>query len=121
VGIEPVSRERAKQLGITVSIQPRPSESDVWVKVDFKATRALKGFTYAELELTKDGKRLVLTSLMPGKPANDSAAEDKRLGFYVDPTLLPEAKVTIVSYGGELGGSGYQLTMKDFLARAASR
>jgi hypothetical protein len=121
IEIEAVSPARAKELGITVQAQPRPAEGDVRVQVRFKATKALKGLSSATLELAKGGKRLLWAPLLPGKPARDSAPEDTQLEFYVDPDLLPEASVMIIVYGGGIEGSGYQLSMKNFLPQAESR
>jgi hypothetical protein len=114
IRIADVSPARAKELGITVEAQPRANESDIRVQVKFKATGALKSFQYAELELAKDGKRLLVTSLRPQKPGGDSGPEDRQLEFYVDHTLAPDATVLIVASAAR-GGSGYQLKMKDFL------
>jgi len=121
IEIEAVSKARAKELGITVQVKPRPASGDVWVWVDFKNRGALKGFSSADLVVSKDGKRLVMAALMPRKPATDSPAEETRLDFYIEPSLLPEATVTVIVYPGKIEGSGYQLTMKDFLPAIAPR
>lgn len=121
IEIEDVSRARAKELGITVQAKPRPDSGDVWVQVDFKTRGALQGFKWADLVVTTDGKRLLMAALMPRKPAADSGADETRVEFYIEPTLLPDAAVTVVAYPGGLGGSGYRLKMKDFLPPAGSR
>jgi hypothetical protein len=121
IEIEAVSKARAKELGITVTAKPRPDSGDVWVWVDFKTQGALKGFTSGDLVVSKDGKRLVMAALMPRKAAVLRTVEDTRLDFYLEPSLLSEATVTLIAYSGGLGGSGYQLKMKDFLPATASR
>jgi hypothetical protein len=112
-----ITPERAKQLGITVHVQPRAE--DVWVRVQFKTTGALKGFRYGELELTQGGKRLLSAALMARKPTAQSPAEAQQLEFYVDPAALPNASVMVVAYSRELGGEGYRLRMKDYLPKGA--
>jgi hypothetical protein len=101
-----------------VQAQPRPDSGDVWVKVDFQTTGALKNFSWAELEVNRDGKRLVTATLMPRKPAIDSPPREKRLEFYIDPAALPDATVTVFA-SQPLFSSGYRLKMKDFLPPAA--
>lgn len=121
IEIEAVSKARAKELGITVTAKPRPDAGDVWVWVDFKTQGALKGFTSADLAVSQGGKRLVMAPLLPRKPATDSTSEEKRLDFYLEPSLLAEATVTVIAYPGARGGTGYQLQLKDFLPVNASR
>jgi hypothetical protein len=107
--VEDVSKESAKQLGITMRSQPRPE--DVWVQVEFKSTGRLKEFRWADLELTQGGKRLIMAALMPWKPTPDSVWVE----FYIDPASLPNATVTIFVSDQPLGGTGYRLQMKGFL------
>lgn len=111
--IEEVSKERAKELGISVTSRPSANK-DAWVQVEFKTTGALKGFRWADLELTQGGKRLVTASLLP----RNSPPDTVRLDFYMDPAALPQAMVTVFVYRG-LEGIGYQLKMKDFLPPAS--
>ena len=112
--IEDVSRARAKELGITVVAQPRPDSGDVWVQVEFQSKGALKGFRWADLELVKDGKKLISAALMPHKPAGESKPDAVRLDFYVEPALLSGASVTVFSYNNPRGGIGYRLRMTDY-------
>lgn len=121
IEIEEVSKARAKELGLTVQAKPRPESGDVWVQVDFKTRDALKSFKWADLVVTKDGKRLLMAALMPRKPSTDSPPEATRLEFYIEPSLLPDATVTVITYPGGLGGVGYQLKMRDILSPATSR
>jgi len=115
-GIQDVSKGRAKELGITVN--PGPSaNNDLRVQVEFKTTGPMKKFRWADLELTQGEKRLVTAPLMPRKPTADSV----HLEFYGDPVALANATVTIFVQNEPLGGTGYRLKMKDFLAQAASR
>lgn len=116
VEILQISKERATRMGIAVRVQPSANK-DAWVRVEFKTTGALKEFRYADLELTQDGKRLVTASLMPRKPDPQSVL----LEFYGDPAALANASVTIVAYDQPEGGTGYRLSMKDYLAQVAAR
>jgi hypothetical protein len=113
--IEDVSKERAKELGITVRLQPRPE--DVWVQVEFKPTGPKKEFKRTDLDVTQGGKRLVAATLMPWKPTPDSM----RFDFYIDPAALPNSTVTIVVWEDGITGIGHRLKMKDFMPPPASR
>jgi len=115
-----VTKERAKELGISVVSRPS-ANNDARVQVEFKTVGPMKGFEYAHLELTQGGKRLVTAPLMPRKPTQDSPPESVQLDFYIDPAALPNTTVTVYVYGERLTGIGYRLKMKDFLARSASR
>jgi hypothetical protein len=115
-----VSKERAKELGITVRSQPSANH-DLWVQVEFKTIGAMKEFKWADLEVMQGGKRLVTAALLPRKRTLESPPESKMLEFYIDPAALADTTVTIFVYNVPLSGIGYRLKMKEFLARAASR
>ena len=119
--IKNVTPAEAKELGITVKVQPRPEAGDVWVKIDFKTVGDLKRFTGANLVVTKDGKQLVMAHLAASQPAVDSKPEEKQVAFYVEPSALADTSVTIVSYNEPLTGTGYRLQMKDFMQKTARR
>lgn len=80
-----------------------------------KTTHALKEFRYAILHVMQDGKPLVGAYLQARKPAVDGPPESKQAEFYIAPTALPDAEVTIFAYPEPLTGIGYRLKMKDFL------
>ena len=119
--IKNVTPAQAKELGITVNVQPRPEAGDIWVKIDFKTVGDLKRFTGANLTVTENGKQLVSAQLMASKPAVDSKPEEKQVAFYVEPSALAQTAVTIVSYNEPLTGTGYRLQMKDFMQKTARR
>jgi len=108
ISVGNISKKRAQEMGISVNVRPR--DEDVWVRVEFKAEGALQEFRYANLEVTDGEKRLVLAALMPQKLGENRV----RLEFYVDPASLPNSTVTIIAYDGPLSGIGYGLRMKDF-------
>lgn len=114
--ISDVSKERAKELGITVRSQPS-ANNDLWVQVEFKPTDPKREFKRADLDITRNGKRLVTASLMPQRPAPDRM----RFDFYIDPAALPDASVMIVVWSDPLTGQGYRIKMKEFVAPPASR
>jgi hypothetical protein len=115
--IEEVSKERAKELGITVLLKPR--EDDVSAQVAFTAAGAMKEFRWADLEVTQGGKRLVTVTLLPQKPAPDRV----QLGCSLDPTAVEGTSVTIFVYNDprSAGGIGYRLRLKDFPLAAEAR
>lgn len=113
--IQDVSREKARELGITVEVKPR--SDDVWVQVHYRPAEPKKPFRRTVLEVTRDGKRLLLTSLVPLKPAPDTM----RFDFYIDPAALPNATVTLIVQEEPLTGIGYRLKMKDFQPPATAR
>ena len=106
--IEPINKDRARQLGIAVTTGPS-ANNDLRVQVDFKTTGALKGFRWADLELARGGKRVISSSLMPQKQDPDRV----HLEFYLDPAALADTTLTVFSYEGR-GGIGYQMQMKDY-------
>lgn len=106
--IEPINKDRARQLGITVTTGPS-ANSDLRVQVDFKTTGALKGFRWADLALARGGKRLISSSLAPQKQDPDRV----HLEFYLDPAALADTTVTIFAYEGR-SGIGYEMRMKEF-------
>lgn len=114
-----VSREQAKELGITVHTQPSANR-DLRVDVEFHASGRMKAFRWADLELTHNGKRLVTAALMARKPILGRAADTTRLEFYLDPAALPDTTITLFVADQELGGTGYRLKMKDLAASAGS-
>jgi hypothetical protein len=109
------SKERAKELGITVTATQR--QDDVWVQVELKSAKAVKDFKRTDLEVMHGGKKLVQTTLMPWKPAADTM----RFEFYVDPAALSGCTVTVVIWDDPLTGVGHRLKMKDFVSLPAGR
>jgi hypothetical protein len=91
--IEGVTRERAKELGVTVRSQKNGKSVRVWL--EFK---------------TDAGKQLMSATLQPSHPSRDSVS----VGFSADPSYLPNSALTInVPHG--LGGEGYRFRIKDFV------
>jgi hypothetical protein len=69
--LQNVSQERAKELGISVRVQPRPD--DVWVQVEFRPTGPKKEFKRTDLDITQGGKKLVNASLMPRRACGSTS------------------------------------------------
>lgn len=114
-----MSREQARELGISVRTQPSANH-DLRVQVDFKATGRMKEFRWADLELTHDGKRLITAALMARKPLGDKPTDTTRLEFYIAPDALPDASVTLFVADETLGGTAYRLKMKDLATSSGS-
>ena len=53
--------------------------------------------------------------------ASSSGRARVHLEFYGDPAALANSTVTLFVHNEPLGGTGYRLKMKDFLAPEASR
>src|SRR3712207_1948725 len=112
--IEDVSKDRAKELGITVQTRTRPE--DVWVQVEFTTTGPKKEFKYTYLDITLDGRRMVSANLMPIKLSPDSM----RFEFYIFSAALPDATVTITIWEVPFTVNVYRIRIKSFLPHSSS-
>jgi len=104
-----VSRERAKELGVTIRSN-LDGENGVKVWLEFVPAGALKNFTHVDLEIDADGKRLVAAPLL----ASRSTAEKVSVHFSADPAYLATSVLTIVVQDAE-ERFGFRLKVKDFL------
>ncbi len=111
-----VSKERAKEIGIKVTMGPS-ANNDVRVQVDFDKDVLKKEFKYAYMDLTRGGKRLVSTYIMPFKPAPNML----HFEIYLDPEAVADATVTITVWGDPITGNGYRIKLKDFVEKPAAR
>ncbi len=105
-----VSRERAKELGVTIRSNPN-GESGVRVWLEFQPKGVLKNFTRVELDITAGEKRLVDAVLQTTHPTADTVTAQ----FSADPAYLATSVLTIVVQDGERTRIGYQFKVKDFL------
>src|SRR4051812_2773640 len=77
--ITPISKERAKEMGIEVRTKVAGPEA-VWVGVEFETKGKLKGVTHVDLHVW-DGKRLLLATVLrdrrpaPGRVAVSFTAD----------------------------------------------
>ena len=111
-----VSRERAKELGVTIRSHTN-GEAGVAVWIEFKTQGVLKNFTRVELEITAGGKPLVDAPLLTYRPTPGSVS----VYFSADPAYLATSVLTIVVQDGERTRIGYQFKVKDFIELEKSR
>ena len=114
VRVEHVSKERAKELGVTIrSTLAHTNEAAVWL--EFKAKGELNDFGRAILEIgvIAAGERRVLSAtLLPEHPTSDTVI----VSFSADPAILPTCVVTVMVRGGPLAKSdAYAFRMRDFI------
>ena len=116
VEIAEVSKERARELGVTLRSQPN-GEAGVAVWLEFKTKGELKNFTHVDVRVTGGGKTLIHAYLQPSRPTPDSFSAY----FSADPAWLAASELTIVVKNGERTLIGYQFKVKDFIELAKPR
>lgn len=91
-------------------------DAGIMVWLEFKKKGWLEKFTYAELEMTEEkGKHLISAKLQPN-PIHHRQAEDlTTVSFSANPSQLPRCRFLVVCYGSNEGDVGYTLDVKDFL------
>ena len=107
-GIEPVSSDRAKELGMELRSKAA-GPNDVAVELEFKLEGALKDFSRVDLRVGK-GEKLVSAALKedrskPGRVAVSIAADRTRLDELSLWVFVPEA----------LGGTIYEVRVNAFV------
>jgi hypothetical protein len=110
-----VSRERAKELGMEVRTNPAGPD-DVRVELEFKAEGELKNFSRVDLRISEGGKSLVVAPLQedrtkPGRVVVSFSAARTRLDTINLWVMVPFP----------LGGTVYELRVKDFVASEKGR
>ncbi len=108
-GVEPVSKERAKKMGMEIRWKPN-GHNDVWVELEFKAEGELKDFSHVDLRISDGDKTLVTAPLRedrsrPGRVVVSFTADRTRLDKINLWVMVPFA----------LGGDVYDLRVKDFV------
>ena len=71
IGVESVSKERAKELGVTITTR-MVATNEVGVWLEFAPKGELQTFSSAKLEITSGERRLVAATLAPEKQTKDS-------------------------------------------------
>ena len=107
--IAPVSKERAKEMGMEVRSE-RAGPNNVRVELDFKAEGKLKDFSRVDLWIGEGNKPLVTAPLRedrskPGRIVVSFTADRAQLDKITLRVMVPES----------LGGTVYQLRIKDFV------
>lgn len=110
--IQPVSPEKSKKLGVTVRTQPSANE-DLMVIVEFKKQGEMKEFRWANVELARNGKRVIASAVQPREMEKDVV----RFDLYMDPEAGKDTTITIFVYNRARTGIGYSLKLRDFLPK----
>lgn len=116
ISIGPLTKVKAKEkYGITMHARQN-GDAGIMVWLEFKKKGWLDKFTYAELEMTDEkGKHLISAKLQPN-PIHHRQAEDlTTVSFSADASQLPRCRFLVVCYGSNEGDVGYTLDVKDFL------
>lgn len=108
--IAEVSKERAKELGVTLRSRLN-GDAGVAVWIEFKAVGALKNFTRVELRMTSGGKHLVSAPLQVTRKT-DGAVEAY---FSADPSQLAGSTLLIAVTDAPRTHIGYELKVWDFV------
>lgn len=110
--IAEVSAEGAREMGIEVRSHAAGPEA-VRVEVEFHPAEVLKGFTRADLEMRGEGKLLLVSSLREETLGSGRVV----VSFAVDRSKLELMTLRLVVRRSERGLTGYELRVKDFVAR----
>lgn len=116
ISVGPLSKDKAKEkYGITMHAR---SNGDAGIKVwlEFKQEGWLEKFTYAELVMTdENGKRLISAMLKPNPVHHRQANDVTTVAFSADASQLAHCHFLVVCYLSNEGDVGYTLAVKDFL------
>lgn len=107
--ITPISKERAKELGIEVRSKAAGPDA-VWVELEFETTGKLKSVTHIDLHMW-DGKRLLLSTVLRDKRPSPGRVA---VSFTADRSSLDKFTIRVLSDMG-LGSVGYSLRVKDLV------
>jgi hypothetical protein len=111
VAVEIVSKERAKDLGVTISAK-MVGTNQVGIWLEFAPKGALQKFSSVTLEITSNEHRIVSANLSPLKQTPDSVV----VYFSTDPAYLATSKLTVFyKDGGIPPYAGYEFHLSDFV------
>lgn len=116
ISVGPLTKVKAKEkYGITMHAREN-GDAGIKVWLEFKKKGWLEKLTYAELQMTDEkGKHLISAMLQPN-PIHHRQAEDlTTVSFSADASQLPRCRFLVVCYGSNEGDVGYTLDVKDFL------
>jgi hypothetical protein len=114
--IEDVSRERAKELGMEIRLKAAGSDS-VTVELAFKTEGELKSFSRVDMQI-RDGTKVLLASSLREERTNSGRVA---VSFSADHSIVDKITLRVMTTEPELGGSGYDLRVKDFLSAAGTK
>jgi hypothetical protein len=107
--ITPISKERAKELGIEVHSKAAGPDA-IWVGLEFETKGKLKSVTHVDLHMW-DGKKLLLSTILrDNRPSPGRVA----VSFTADRSSLDKLTIRVLSDMG-LGSVGYSLHVKDLV------
>jgi hypothetical protein len=116
MGIDPVSKERAKEMGIEVRLMDS-GPKDFWVELEFKPEGKLKDYSHVSLEI-RDGDKLLVGYAALQEKRTDSGSVVVR--FMADRAYLDKITLSIVA-GFPTNMTGHELRVKDFVEPAKDR
>jgi hypothetical protein len=116
ISIGPLNKSKAKEkYGITMHAR-KNGDAGIKVWLEFKKKGWLEKFTYAELEMTDEhGKHMISAKLQPNPIDHRQPADITSVSFSAAPDQLPRCRFLVVCYGSNEGDVGYTLDVKDFL------
>lgn len=110
IQIEPVTRERAKALGMEIRYNAAGS-GPLRVELEFKATGELKNYDRVDLEFASDGN-WILSSTLKEEGTKPGVI---LVSFAVDRASLDKITLRVVSRSGGRAMSGFEIRVKDFV------
>jgi hypothetical protein len=116
MGIDPVSKERAKEMGIEVRLTDS-GPKDFWVELEFKPEGKLKDYSHVSLEI-RDGDKLLVGYAALQEKRTDSGSVVVR--FMADRAYLDKITLSVVA-GFPTNMTGHELRVKDFVEPAKDR
>jgi len=110
VEIAEVSKERAKEMGVTFRSRPN-GDAGVAVWIEFKVADVLKNFTRVELRMTSGGRHLVSAPLQTTRKADGSV----EAYFSADAAQLAGSTLLIAVTDAPRTHIGYEFKVKNFI------
>jgi hypothetical protein len=110
IGVEHVSKERAKKLGIEIRLKGN-GPNEVWLELEFKAEGDLKDFSHVSLEIREGDKLLIGWAPLKGEP---DASGRVHVGFMANRDFLDKVTLRIMT-GRPRDMTGHDLRVRDFV------
>lgn len=108
--IAPVSKERAKELGMEVRAKAAGPD-DVRVELEFATTDKFKTFSHVDLRIGDGGKSLVTAALREDRSKPGRVV----VSFAADRAHLDKLTLWVMVADMVPGGTAYELKVKDFV------
>ncbi len=113
MGIAPVSKEQAKEMGIDVRLTDSGPKA-FWVELEFKPEGKLKAYSHVSLEI-REGDKLLVGYAALQERRTDSGNVVVR--FMADRAFLDKITLSVVA-GFPSNMTGYEIRLKDFVELA---